>query len=67
MPKMRTNRMAAKKFRVGGKGSIKRGHARGNHNTGKKPASVSMRYRRFQKVEKANSKGLARMLPGVGL
>ncbi|NMC62037.1 MAG: 50S ribosomal protein L35 [SAR324 cluster bacterium] len=63
MPKIKTNRMAAKKFCIGGKGTVKRGTARGNHNTGKKSAKQCRRYRKYPVVDKANAKNIDRMLP----
>lgn len=63
MPKIKTNRMAAKKFRVGGTGTVKRGHARGNHNTGKKPAKQLSRYGKYPVVDATNMRAIKQMLP----
>ena len=63
MPKMKTNRMAAKKFRVGGTGTVKRGTARGNHNTGKKSASQCRRYRKYPVIDDSNERAIRQMLP----
>ena len=63
MPKIKTNKMAAKKFRVGGTGTVKRGTARGNHNTGKKSAKQCRRYREYPVVDSTNSKAIDKMLP----
>ena len=65
MPKIRTNRMAAKKFRVGGTGRVKRGTACGNHNTGKKSAKMTKRYRKYPTLDKANERAVSEMLPNA--
>ena len=66
MPKIKTNRMAAKKLRVGGTGRVKRGTARGNHNTGKKSAKQCKRYRKYPTIDKSNERAIKEMLPNAG-
>ena len=63
MPKMKTNRMAYKKFRVGGKGKIKRGHACTSHNTGKKSAKRMRHLRGLVVMDATNTGHAKRQLP----
>ena len=67
MPKMKTNRLANKKFRVGGTGRIKHAHAGTSHNTGKK-SSKKMRQLRGRVVMDRNmQKQMERVLPNHGV
>ena len=63
MPKMKTNRLAYKKFLVNGKGNVKRSQSCTSHNTGKKSAKRMRRLRRPVVVDKTNRHPLRRMLP----
>ncbi|MBX7138755.1 MAG: 50S ribosomal protein L35 [Oligoflexia bacterium] len=63
MPKMKTNRLARKKFRVGGTGTIKRGQAGTSHNTGKKSAKRKRHLRPMLKMDKTNVGHAKRQLP----
>lgn len=62
MPKMKTNRMASKKFRVTGSGRVKRKRANTSHNTGKKPAKRMRQLRSGKMVDKTNLDSLKTML-----
>ena len=55
MPKIKTSRIAKKKFRVGGTGTIKKAQTNTSHNTGKKS---SKRMRRLRKRNGVNSRDL---------
>lgn len=66
MPKMKTNRLAYKKFRVNAKGKFKKARANTSHNTGKKSAKRMRQLRRTGVVDKTNSYDLKRMLPNGG-
>ena len=63
MPKMKTKSGAAKRFRVRGSGSIKRGHAFKRHILTKKAASRKMRLGQSTLVDQTNEKAVRRMLP----
>ena len=63
MPKMKTNRMARKKFRVTAKGKVKRLRANTSHNTGKKPAKRMRQLRHTKVLDKVETKMVRRMLP----
>ncbi len=66
MPKMKTNRLAHKKFRVNAKGKIKKARANTSHNTGKKSAKRMRQLRRSGAVDKTNMYDLSRMLANAG-
>lgn len=66
MPKLKTNRLARKKFRVTGKGRVKRSQANTSHNTGKKSAGHMRRLRGRLVVDKTNEKAVKRQLPYGG-
>ena len=63
MPKMQTKRAAAKRFKVSGSGRIKRGKACLSHLMRGKPARRLRRLRKSDMVDKANAKGIKRLLP----
>jgi len=66
MPKIKTNRLANKKFRVNGKGTvIKRGQARTSHNTGKKSSKRMRRLRHMTVMDKTNVRQVARQMPYI--
>ena len=60
---MKTNRLAAKKFRVGGKGKVKHAIAGASHNTGKKSAKRIRQLKGRRVVESANINGIKGQLP----
>ena len=64
MPKIKTNRLAYKKFRVSGKGkAIKHARARTSHNTGKKPAKRMRQLRGNTGIDSTNERLVRGMLP----
>lgn len=67
MPKMKTNRMASKKFRVCGSGRVKRKQANTSHNTGKKSASHMRHLRGGKMVDKTNLDAVRAMLPNSSI
>jgi large subunit ribosomal protein L35 len=67
MPKMKTNRMAHKKFRVGGTGRVKHALAGANHNTGKKRAKRIRQLKGRRVVDSANISGVKGQLPNSGV
>ena len=60
--KMKTNRSAAKRFRVTRKGKIMRNHAYAWHKTGKKRRSALRRLKRKGKVSEAEKARVLRLL-----
>ena len=65
MPKMKTNRSAAKRFKVTGKGKVKRGHAFKSHILTKKTTKRKRHLRHSDMTSKAEERRVLRML-GVG-
>jgi large subunit ribosomal protein L35 len=65
MPKMKSHRGAAKRFRVTGTGKILRRKATGNHMLMKKTSSRKRRLEGMTQV-KAEAKTVRRMLAGEG-
>ncbi len=63
MPKMKTNRGAAKRFRATGSGKIRRNTAFSGHILTKKSAKRKRRLRQPDLVHKSSEKGLKRLLP----
>lgn len=63
MPKMKTNRLANKKYRVGGTGRVKHALAGASHNTGKKSAKRIRQLKGRRVVLKANINGIKGQLP----
>ncbi|RMD87539.1 MAG: 50S ribosomal protein L35 [Candidatus Dadabacteria bacterium] len=63
MPKIKTKRAAAKRFKVKGNGRITRAQACKRHNTGKKPPSTKRRLRKILTVSGCNRKEAKAMLP----
>ena len=66
MPKIKTNRMAHKKFRVNAKGKLKRAQAYKSHNTGKKSPKRRRQLRACTRVDSANAGAVKRQLPNEG-
>ena len=67
MPKMKTNRMAYKKLRVGGTGRVKRALAGASHNTGKKSSKKVRQLRVRRVIDRANSRAVRGQLPYAGV
>jgi large subunit ribosomal protein L35 len=63
MPKLKTNRMAAKKFSVSKSGKVKRAKAFRRHNTGKKSAKRKRQLSTPGLVAKVDSKAIRRLIP----
>ena len=67
MPKMKTKKSAAKRFRVRASGSIKRGQAFKRHILTKKSTKNKRHLRGATNVHETNMGGIAQMLPFAGL
>ncbi len=63
MPKMKTNKSAAKRFRFTGKGKIRRNKAYHSHILQKKSPKRKRNLRKSAIVDKANEKKLKKLLP----
>jgi large subunit ribosomal protein L35 len=63
MPKIKTNRGAAKRFRASGSGKFLRARANKSHILTKKGAKRKRRLRQGTEVDSANVRLLRRMLP----
>jgi len=63
MPKMKSNRGAAKRFRATGSGRIKRKRAYHSHILTKKDTKRKRRLRSSTLVSKSDEKAVRRMLP----
>lgn len=63
MPKMKTNKAAAKRFRVSGSGRVRRPKAGGNHGMQEKSRKRLRRLRRNDMVHEAMEKHVKRLLP----
>lgn len=63
MPKMKTNRAAAKRFRVTGSGRIRRSKAGLNHMMQEKSRKQLRRLRKNDTVDKAMEKRVKLLLP----
>ena len=63
MPKMKSKRGAAKRFRVRGSGSIKRGGAYRRHILTKKSTKMKRQLRRTSAVDQTNTAAIRAMLP----
>ncbi len=63
MPKMKTNRGAAKRFKRTGKGKIARSKAYASHILTKKNTKRKRNLRQGDTVDKTNVRGVKRMLP----
>lgn len=64
MPKMKTNRAAAKRLRRTGTGKLRRNRANKSHILTKKTTKRKRRLRQATLVSKADHKRLSRLLPG---
>ena len=65
MPKIKTNRAAAKRFRKTASGKYKCGHANRSHILTKKATKRKRNLRATNHVKACDTKGVARMLPYV--
>lgn len=63
MPKMKTNRAAAKRFSVTGTGKFRRRRQNLRHILTKKSAGRRMRLGKSTLVDRSNEKAVRRMLP----
>ncbi len=63
MPKMKTNRAAAKRFRRTGTGKIRRGKASGSHLLTHKNRKRCRRLRNNDIVDKTNEKQIKALIP----
>ncbi len=63
MPKMKTNRGAAKRFKMTGSGKIKRSKAFSSHILTKKSTKRKRGLRKSDLVDSANLKGIRKILP----
>jgi large subunit ribosomal protein L35 len=64
MPKMKTNKSVAKRFKITGKGKVKRGQAFKSHILTKKTAKRKRKLRKSVIAAKGDEKRMKRMLPG---
>jgi large subunit ribosomal protein L35 len=67
MPKMKTKKSAAKRFRVRPGGTVKRGAAYKRHILTKKSTTRKRHLRGSRDVDSTNMASVARMLPSAGL
>ncbi len=65
MPKIKTNRAAAKRFRATGGGRIKRNKAYASHILTSKTTKRKRNLRKGALVDKANERGIKRLLPNL--
>jgi len=63
MPKLKTKKVAVKKFRITGTGKFKRSKANRNHILGKKSPKRKMKLRHSGMVDKTNEAAVRKMLP----
>lgn len=63
MPKMKTNRGAAKRFKTSGSGKIVRNKAFSSHILTKKSTKRKRNLRKSTLVDPSNLKGVKRMIP----
>lgn len=63
MPKIKTNRGAAKRFKVTGSGKVVRRKAFGNHILTKKNTKRKRNLRKSDLVDSTNLKQVARLIP----
>ncbi|HJQ85646.1 MAG TPA: 50S ribosomal protein L35 [Candidatus Binatia bacterium] len=63
MPKIKTSRGAAKRFKVTAKGKVKRRHGFLRHILTNKTRKQKRRLRKSAVVDKANAKAIKRLIP----
>jgi large subunit ribosomal protein L35 len=66
MPKMKTNRAAAKRFKRTGTGKVKRAHAFARHHLGIKPRKRKRRLKAPAIVESTERRHIQKLLPYGG-
>ncbi len=66
MPKLKTNRGAAKRFKITGKGKIARSKAFASHILTKKSTKRKRNLRKGEQVDSTNVRGLKRLMPYLG-
>ena len=62
MPKMKTNRGAAKRFKVAGSGRLKRAHCMRSHILTKKSTKRKRKLRQGSEIDRADRRHVRRML-----
>ncbi|UQZ89048.1 50S ribosomal protein L35 [Deltaproteobacteria bacterium Smac51] len=67
MPKMKTNRAAAKRFKVTGSGKVKRSKAYARHILTSKKTKVKRGLRTATTVDSANIGSMKKLLPYLGI
>ncbi|MCR5651195.1 MAG: 50S ribosomal protein L35 [Lachnospiraceae bacterium] len=65
MPKMKTNRSAAKRFKLTGSGKLKRNKAYKRHILTKKSPKVKRNLRKSAIVDSTNVKNMKKILPYI--
>ena len=65
MPKIKTNRAAAKRFKATGSGRIKRNKAYASHILTSKTTKRKRGLRQSGLVDKTNERGIKRLLPNL--
>ena len=65
MPKLKTNKSASKRFKVTGKGKIKRAQANTSHNTAKRRQKRMRKLRQIVKVHDNDKASIQGMLPYI--
>lgn len=63
MPKMKTHRASAKRFKVTGTGKLKRGNAFMNHKLSKKSTKTKRNLRKTAYVDSTQEKTVKKLLP----
>lgn len=63
MPKIKTNRSAAKRFKKTGSGKIQRSKSGKNHFTGKKPSKTIRNLRKGTLISEADKKRIGKLIP----
>jgi large subunit ribosomal protein L35 len=63
MPKMKTNKLTRKKFRVSKSGVVKHARAGTSHNTGKRPSKRNRQLRGTKTLDKTARKAIQGLLP----
>ena len=63
MPKIKTNRAAAKRFKVTAKGKVKRRHGYLRHILTNKTRKQKRRLRKSALVDKSNERAIKRLIP----
>jgi large subunit ribosomal protein L35 len=67
MPKIKTNRAAAKRFKKTGTGKVKRNKAFSSHILTKKTTKRKRNLRASALIENANMREVRRLLPNLGI